>query len=92
MPNFIDTNKRVTDVKLKFQFRVSGCPLKSVLLAGVRSSPALDAALTGRGSYHVTLPLSEIEDYSHLHSQYCSNGEMFADKEVNSTVNKVLFH
>ena len=65
--NFIVTEKRVTDVKLKFQFRDAGYPSKRFISAGVKSSPALDAVLTGRGSYHVTLPPSEIEDYSHLH-------------------------
>ena len=65
--NFIVTEKRVTDVKLKFQLRDAGCPSKSFISAGAGSSPALDTVLTGRGSYHVTLPPSEIEDYSHLH-------------------------
>ena len=67
MSNFIVTEKRVTDVKLKFQLRDAGCPSKSFISAGAGSSPALDTVLTGRGSYHVTLPASEIEDYSHLH-------------------------
>ena len=65
--NFIVTAKRVTDVKLKFQLRGSECPSKSFISAGFLSSPALDAVWTGRGSYHVTLPPSEIENYSHLH-------------------------
>ena len=67
LSNFIVIEKRVTDVKLKFQPRDAGYPSKSFTFAGVGSSPALDAVLTGRGSYHVTLPRSEIEDYSHLH-------------------------
>ena len=65
--NFTFTAERVTDVKLKFQLRDAGYPSKSFTFAGVGSSPALDTVLTGRGSYHVTLPQSEIEDYSHLH-------------------------
>ena len=53
--NLIFTAKRVTDVKLKFQLRDAGYPSKSFISAGVGSSPGLDAVLTGRGSYHVTL-------------------------------------
>ena len=67
LSNFIVTAKRITDVRLKFQLRDAGYPSKSFISAGVRSSLALNAVLTGRGSYHVTLPPSEIEDYSHLH-------------------------
>ena len=65
--NFIVTTKRFTDVKLKFQLRDAGYPSKSFISAGVGSSPALDTVLTGGGSYHVTLPPSEIEDHSNLH-------------------------
>ena len=65
--NFIPTAKTVTDVKLKFQLRDPGYPSKSFVSAGVRSSPAADVVLTGGGSYHVTLELSEIEDYLYLH-------------------------
>ena len=65
--NLIFTAKRVTDVKLKFQLRDAGYPSKSFISAGIGSSPALDTVLTGKGSYHVTLPPSEIEDYLHSH-------------------------
>ena len=65
--NFITTAKGLTDVRLKFQLRDPGYPSKSIVSAGVRSSPAVDVVLTGRGSYHVTLAPSEIEDYSYLH-------------------------
>ena len=65
--NHIDAAKRVTDVKLKFQLRDAVFPSKSVFFAEVGSLPALTATLTGRGSCHVTLAPSEIEDYSHLH-------------------------
>ena len=65
--NLIVTEKRFTDVKLKFHLKDAGYSSKSFISAGVGSSPALDTGLTGGGSYHVTLPPSEIEDYSHLH-------------------------
>ena len=64
--NLILTAKTVTDVKLKFQLRDPGYPSRRFVSAGVRSSPAADAVLTGRGSYHVTLAPSEIEEYSYL--------------------------
>ena len=65
--NFMFTAKTVTDVKLKFQLKDPGFPSKSSVSAGVRSSPAVDVVLTGRGSYHVKLEPSEIEDYTYLH-------------------------
>ena len=65
--NLILTTKRFTDVKLKFQLRDAGCPSNSSIFAGFGSTLELDAVITGGGSYHVTLPPSEIEDCSHLH-------------------------
>ena len=64
--NLIYTEKRVTDVKLKFQLRDAGYPSKRFFFAGVGSSLAVDTVLTGGGSYHVTVPPSEIEGCSHL--------------------------
>ena len=64
---FILTAKTATDVKLKFQLRDPGYPSKSFVCAGVKSSPAVDFVLTGRGSYHVTLSPSEIQDCSNFH-------------------------
>ena len=81
--NFIITAKTLTDVKLKFQLRDPGYPSKSFVSAGVRSSPAADIFLTGRGSYHVTLAQSEIEEYSYLQwvllkwRDICSQGSKF---------------
>ena len=85
--NFTLTAKRVTDVEVKFQLRGAGCPSKSFTSTGVKSSPALDTVLTGRGSYHVTFPPSEIEDYSHLHwvllewQDVCGQGSEFHCKQ-----------
>ena len=83
--NLILTAKIVTDVKLKFQLRDPGYPSRRFVSAGVRSSPAADAVLTGRGSYHVTLAPSEIEEYSGTYNDYCLNGKIFVHEEVNST-------